>query len=108
FLTGEENSFSAVTPKHPFKLDGSGWGAWEIAGRIGGLEIDDGAFPLYAATASAHEAREWAVGLNWHLNRNVKASVNYINTDFKGGSKAHGEVTAQDEDAIFARVQLSF
>jgi phosphate-selective porin OprO/OprP len=52
--------------------------------------------------------REWGVGLNWHLNRNVKASVNYINTDFKGGSKAKGEVTAQDEDVILARLQLSF
>lgn len=108
FLTGEENSFGPVTPRHPFKLDGSGWGAWEIAGRVGHLEIDDDAFPNFATAASAQEVREWAVGLNWHLNKNVKASVNYINTDFKGGSKAKGEVTADNEQAIFARVQLSF
>lgn len=31
-----------------------------------------------------------------------------LSTDFQGGNKAHGEVTAQDEDVIFARVQLSF
>ena len=48
------------------------------------------------------------VELNWHLNRNVKASVNYINTDFQGGSRTKGEVRAQDEEAILARVQLSF
>ena len=116
FLTGEENSFSAVTPKRPFAIEGGGWGAWEIAARVGQLEIDHDVFrdtdgiagPDFATTASARKVREWGVGLNWHLNRNVKASVNYINTDFKGGSRTKGEVTAQDEDVILARVQLSF
>ncbi len=80
------------------------------------MKVDDDAFrnidavagPGFATAASAREAREWGVGLNWHLNRNVKASVNYLNTDFKGGSRAKGEVTAQDEEVIFARIQLSF
>ena len=116
FITGEENSFGPVTPKRPFALGGGGWGAWEIAARIGQLEVDDDVFvdtdgvlgPDFATTASARKVREWGVGLNWHLNRNVKASVNYLNTDFKGGSTAKGEVTAQDEDVILARVQLSF
>lgn len=49
-----------------------------------------------------------SVGLNWHLNRNIKASVNYLNTDFQGGSRAKGEVTAQDEEVILGRVQFSF
>jgi phosphate-selective porin OprO and OprP len=116
FLTGEENSFGPVMPKRPFALGNGGWGAWEIAARVGQLEVDDDIFrdrdangaPDFATTASARKVREWAVGLNWHLNRNVKASINYINTDFKGGSEAKGEVTAQDEDVILARVQLSF
>jgi len=116
FLTGEENSFNPVTPKRPFTLGGGGWGAWEIAGRIGQLEVDDDIFrdddgngaPDFATTASARKVREWGVGFNWHLNRNVKASVNYINTDFKGGSESKGEVTAQDEEGIFARIQFSF
>jgi len=63
---------------------------------------------LYQLRREVQEAREWAIGLNWHLNQNIKASVNYLHTDFKGGSKAKGEVTAQDEDAIFARVQFAF
>ena len=50
----------------------------------------------------------WGLGLNWHLNRNIKASVNYLHTDFTGGSKVKGEVTAQDEEAIFARIQFAF
>jgi phosphate-selective porin OprO/OprP len=108
FLTGEENSFSPVTPKRPFTWGGGGWGAWEIAARVGGLKVDEDAFPNFATANSAKEVREWAVGLNWHLNRNIKANVNYLHADFKGGSKAKGEVTAQDEQAIFARVQFSF
>jgi phosphate-selective porin OprO and OprP len=108
FVTREQNSFAPVTPLHPFRIGDSGWGAWELTARAGGLDVDDKAFPLYASANSASEAREWAVGVNWHLNRNVKASLNYINTDFKGGSKAKGEVTTDNEQAIFARVQLSF
>ena len=107
-----------MQPKRPFTWGGGGWGALELAARVGQLEVDEDLFadadPTasagadFATVASAEKVREWGVGLNWHLNRNVKASVNYLNTDFKGGSKAHGEVTAQDEDPIFARVQLSF
>ncbi len=117
FLTGEENSFGVVTPKRPFGFGpGSGWGAWEIAARIGQISVDDAVFrdrdavagPDFATDNSAREAKEWGVGLNWHLNSNIKASANYLHTDFKGGSRAKGEVTAQDEEAIFARVQFVF
>ena len=76
--------------------------------RYGQLSIDDDAFPNYATPNSAREAREWAVGLNWHLNRNVKASVNYVHTEFEKGSTTPGEVTADDEQAILARLQFSF
>lgn len=108
FLTGEDNSFGAITPRRPFQWGGGGWGAWEVAARVGHLDVDDKAFPAFATAASANEIREWAVGVNWHLNKNVKASVNYINTDFKGGSKAKTAVTSETEQAIFGRVQLSF
>jgi phosphate-selective porin OprO/OprP len=117
FLTGEENSFAPVTPKRPFGFgNGSGWGAWEIVARIGHLSVDDSVFrdddtvsgPDFATSNSAREVHEWGVGLNWHLNRNIKASVNYLNTDFKGGSRAKGEVTEHTEEAVLARVQFGF
>ena len=63
------------------------WGAWEIAARIGELDVDNDAFPVYANPAnSATKAFSWGVGLNWHLNRNVKVNLNYDQTDFKGGA----------------------
>jgi len=108
FITGEDNSFGPITPKRPFSLHGAGWGAWEIAARVGQLSLDEEIFPSYATASSAREAREWVVGLNWHLNRNVKASLNYGQTNFKGGGKTKTDVTADDERVFLARVQLSF
>ena len=108
FLTGEDNSFGTVTPRRPFTIGGDGWGAWEIAVRYGQLSLDEDAFPTYATANSAEEAREWAIGLNWHLNRNVKASLNYVHTEFEKGSTTRGDVTAEDEQALLARIQFSF
>jgi len=65
-------------------LNGGGWGAWEVAARFGQLDVDDDAFPLYANPAnSATEATSWGVGLNWHLNRNLKVNLSYEQTTSK-------------------------
>ncbi len=107
FLTGEENSFKAVTPKKPFSPANGGWGAWEIAARVGELDVDDEAFPIFASpTGSATKAFSWGVGLNWHLNRNVKVTLNYDQTDFKGGAAT--DLLATGEKAVFTRAQISF
>ena len=108
FLTGEENSWDGITVKHPFALHGGGWGAWEIVARIDGLKLDSDISPSYATASSALEATEWGVGLNWHLNKNVKVSADYLNTTFKGGGQAITDVTAHGEQVILTRVQLAF
>jgi phosphate-selective porin OprO and OprP len=106
FLTGEENGIQPITPRSPFNLHGDGWGAWELAARVGQLDIDHNAFPLLANPASSfREAFSWGVGLNWHLNKNLKLSLNYDQTEFKGGSSA---LLNKGEKAIFTRVQISF
>ena len=103
FLTGEEQRYrgspysplGAVTPRHPFKPGSGGWGAFEFVARYGDLRIDPNAFNKSPASSglrfaspitSAQEAREWGVGLNWYLNRNVKISLDYDNTTFDGGA----------------------
>lgn len=108
FLTGEDNSFRAVTPRRPFTLGaGGGWGAWEVAARVSGLKLDDDTFPTFASAANnASEAISYAAGLNWHLNRNFKLNLNYEHTDFEGGS-AH-PVVAEGEDVVLTRAQISF
>jgi len=46
--------------------------------------------------------------VNWYLNRNLKLSLDYEQTQFKDGSAKTGTVTAQDEKIIFSRVQVAF
>lgn len=107
FLTGEANSYKPVVPRKNFSPAGGGWGAFELTARVGELDVDDAAFPLFANPAtSATGAFSWGVGFNWHLNRSVKATLNYEHTDFKGG--ASSSATAQDEDVILTRVQVFF
>lgn len=106
-LSGEAASYKGVQrPARPFTLDGEGWGALELVGRYGRLEIDDRSFPLFAdpATASA-AARSWGVGVNWYLDSHVKLMADYLHTGFDA---APGGQARENENAIFARAQLAF
>jgi phosphate-selective porin OprO and OprP len=106
-LTGERASFRGVTPKNPFDLKKGGWGALELAGRYSVLRLDPETFPTFASlSSSAQEARAWAVGLNWYLNRNVKLVLDYEQTAFDGG--ATGGTDRQTERVIFTRAQVAF
>ncbi len=59
-LTGEDATYTGVTPRHPFNLHAGGWGAWQVVGRYEELSVDHNAFlaalPLAASTASASSA----------------------------------------------------
>lgn len=107
-LTGEDASFRGVVkPSSPFTLGKEGWGALEVVGRYGRLDIDDAAFPLFAnAAASANGARSWAFGLNWYLTQNLKLATSYTQASFDGGAAAGAD--RADEKALFTRAQLSF
>jgi phosphate-selective porin OprO/OprP len=113
FLTGDDNSFrsssrNAFRPSHPFNFGGDGWGALELVARVGQLSLDRDAFPTYVTSSSAREATSWGIGLNWYLNSNVRFYLDFDSTSFNGGSKKPVAVTAQDEYALFGRVQFSF
>src|SRR5688572_7017660 len=106
-LTGEDASYRGVNPKKPFSLTDNQWGAWELIARYSHLEIDDETFPTFSnPSTSASEADGLGFGINWYANRNVRTSLNYIHTNFKGG--ANGTVTREDEDAVLTRLQLAF
>ncbi|NOS68722.1 MAG: porin [Verrucomicrobia bacterium] len=107
FLTGENNSFEPVSPRKSFNLANGDWGAWEITGRVGALDVDNAAFPIFANPAqSATRASSWGVGVNWHLNRNVKLQFNYVNTDFEGGDA--NPAISQPEHLFLTRAQFAF
>ncbi len=107
-LTGEDASYRGVVkPSHPFSPGTGGWGAFEVVGRYGVLEVDDDAFPLFADPAvSASEAASWTVGLNWYLNSNLKLVLNYLHTSLEGGAASGAD--REDEKAVFTRLQVAF
>lgn len=107
FLTGEEATFRAVTPKKSFDPGAGGFGALQLVAHYCLLDLDNDSFPNFADPAdSATKANAWGVGLNWYLNRNVRTSLNFIQTDFQGGRT--GEVTRQNENVFLTRAQLAF
>lgn len=118
-LTGEPASFSGINPTRPFRLGSGGWGAWQLVGRFGQLDIDDDTFPNFSNAAnSASGATSWGVGVNWWLNRNLRLLTSFSRTTFDGGGNFNpsdsstftppATVSAQAENAVFTRMQLSF
>lgn len=116
-LTGEDATYTGVTPRHPFDPRNGSWGAWQLVARYAELDVDNNAFLGTAATRladptrSAAGAQSWAVGLNWFLNKNIRANLSFSHTTFDGynGTKiAGGNVAAQDENTLFTRLQLAF
>jgi phosphate-selective porin OprO/OprP len=111
-LTGEDAGYSGLTPRHPFDPRQNQWGAWQLVARFGALDVDGKAFQdgFAKSTASADSATAWAVGLNWYLNKNIRANLSFSHTTFGGfaGTAAPGIVPAQAENVLFSRVQLAF
>jgi phosphate-selective porin OprO/OprP len=108
FITGEDGSFTTVTPKAPLDPYNGTFGAIELAARYGQLTIDPTAFRQKFAdpSASANEAKAWAVGLNWHLARNYKIMADYERTNFKGGAKNGGD--RPTEIIVLTRLQAAY
>ena len=101
-------SFRGVArPAKAFNPAEGGWGAFELLGRYGELDVDDAAFPLFADPAlAASKATSWTVGLNWYLSSNLRLMANYLNTRFDGGAASNAD--RPDEKAVFTRLQVAF
>jgi phosphate-selective porin OprO/OprP len=107
FVTGEDGSYGTVTPKNQLDPAHGKFGAVEVAGRVGQVRIDDATFTLGFAdrNAAAAKAKEWGVGLNWHLARNFKLMANYVKTTFEGGAKGADRPT---EIVVLTRLQAAY
>lgn len=107
-LTGESPSLKGVVkPLRSFDLAKGNWGAFELAARLGELDIDDTAFTQGYADSkkSVAKAHNIGAGLNWYLTRNTRTSLDYEITSFSGGASKGDR---QDEELLLARVQYSF
>lgn len=107
-LTGEKKGFTSPTPKKNFDPLHGGWGALELAVRVGDFSAEKGLFNYgFASTATAaRRDHEWVGGGNWYLNRLVRFSLDYGVTNFGGG--AAGGTNRLPEHLILARFQLNF
>jgi phosphate-selective porin OprO/OprP len=112
-LTGEDASYTGVTPRHPFNPREGYWGAFQLVGRYAELDIDNDAFPIYAnPLTSATDAQAWSVGLNWYLNKNIRVNTSFSRTTFTSGggsgTSAPAIISRQPEEVLFSRLQLAF
>jgi phosphate-selective porin OprO and OprP len=87
-MTGERRVYNTSTAAldgptiaHPLSLDGSGWGAFELAARYSDMDLNfDAGAPGTAPGASAirgGEEQNWTLGLNWYPNRVVRFMLDY-------------------------------
>ncbi len=105
-LTGEDAAFDGVKPKTDFDLSKGNYGAFEIAGRVSRLDIDDNSFGTFASsTSSATSVEERVLGLNWHLNQNIKIALDFAQNSFEGGATTGDR---PDEKVVLTRVQFKF
>ncbi len=105
-LTGEDAAFDGVKPSADFNPEKGNWGALELAGRVGKLNIDDDTYPNFASsTASASSIEEKIIGLNWYLNQNLKINFDYAQNSFENGATAGDR---PDEQVFLTRVQFKF
>lgn len=81
-------TFGSPQVKKPFSLDGTGWGAWEIAARYSDLDLNwqEGAAGTpcpgaYAGCIRGGEQKIWTIGLNWYLSDYVRLDLDYLRID---------------------------
>ncbi len=105
-LTGESRAgvytiksgeFKRLTPGRNFSLDGSGWGAWELAARWAAIDLDDG---------DVNGGRQGVVtfGVNWYLNPVVRLMFHWS----KILDKNSVNQSAENLDIFQFRTQIAF
>ncbi len=109
-LTGEKKGFTSPVPKKAFDPRNHGWGAVELAVRVSDFEAEKGIYNYgYAAAAtSPRHAHEWVGGVNWYLNRMVRLTLDYGNTNYGGGAIVAAGGNRPSERALLQRFQLNF
>jgi phosphate-selective porin OprO/OprP len=113
-LTGEAATKNGVTPAVPFKWGSGNWGAFELVGRVSGLDVADELFQTAALnggvlsrTTNATGGFAYGVGVNWYPSSQFRVLFNVEKTELRdGGAGTAGALS--DELYAFTRLQLSF
>jgi phosphate-selective porin OprO/OprP len=113
-LTGETRpyipatgAYGGIIPANPFSLWGGGWGAWEIAGRISTINLND----LLGTTNGVAGGQQtiYTAGLNWYVNANVRFMFDYLHGNIgKQISPTNSGDAGAKFDAFAMRTQVAF
>jgi phosphate-selective porin OprO/OprP len=113
-LTGERHkyvaesaSYGGIVPANPFSPAGGGWGAWEIAGRVSTMNLND---QLATANGVAGGRQTiYTAALNWYINGNVRFMFDYLHgTVAKQISATNTGDAGSRFDAFAMRTQVAF
>jgi phosphate-selective porin OprO/OprP len=113
-LTGETRkynpgsaSYGGVVPTNPFSLSGGGWGAWEIAGRVSTVDLNN---QLGTANGVAGGRQTiYTAAVNWYINRNIRFMFDYLHGDItKQISATNAGNAGSTFDAFAMRTQVAF
>jgi phosphate-selective porin OprO/OprP len=113
-LTGETRKYNAgsasyggIVPAHPLSFTENGWGAWEIAGRVSSMNLND---QLATANGVAGGRQTiYTAALNWYVNRNVRFMFDYLHGDVAKQISAINAGDAGSKFSAFAmRTQVAF
>lgn len=99
---GADGEFKRLKPRNAFKPGQDQWGAWELALRIDGLDLEDG-------DVNGGEQQRLSVNLNWYLNETVRVLLGYSRAfDVDNGPLTQpGGADPDDVDVIMLRTQLA-
>jgi len=113
-LTGETHKYNpssaaylGVVPDHPFSLASGGWGAWEIAGRISTMDLND---QLGMANGIAGGRQTiYTAALNWYVNGNIRFMFDYLHGNVaRQVSPTNSADAGSRFDAFAMRTQVAF
>jgi phosphate-selective porin OprO/OprP len=113
-LTGERHkyvaesaSYGGIVPANPFSPSTGGWGAWEIAGRVSTMNLND---QLATANGVAGGRQTiYTAALNWYVNGNVRFMFNYLHgTVARQISATNAGDAGSRFDALAMRTQVAF
>jgi len=110
-LTGEDASYNGVTPRHDFNPSSADWGAFELVGRYGELKLDSSIFSegFSNLNTSISKENDWATGINWYLNHNLKLAFAFEQTKFRRGAPNGLSTDDRKTENLFTGLaQLSF
>ncbi|HIA47951.1 MAG TPA: porin [Candidatus Hydrogenedentes bacterium] len=107
FITGEHRRyklgsgvFDKIRPKRNFGFgEDGGPGAWELLIRYSQIDLEDSGY-------TGGELTDLTLGVNWHLNPNMKVMLNYIHGELEDGLLGVGE--EDDIDYIMTRFQVTW